>query len=107
MGVVYCKCKRLRSLLFLLQEGSKMPKTKTQRIVFGILMSFFMAYGMEVYNIAIRMGYNLTVGQGFSGVSRSTEGSSGDERDCFYRLQFGRQSGRGRLYGKILCPRQG
>ena len=39
-----------------------MPKTKTQRIVFGILMSFFMAYGMEVYNIAIRMGYNLTVG---------------------------------------------
>ena len=42
-----------------------MPKTKTQRIVFGILMSFFMAYGMEVYNIAIRMGYNLTVGQGF------------------------------------------
>ena len=69
MGVVYCKCKRLRSLLFLLQEGSKMPKTKTQRIVFGILMSFFMAYGMEVYNIAIRMGYNLTVGQGFSSIT--------------------------------------
>ena len=46
-----------------------MPKTKTQRIVFGILMSFFMAYGMEVYNIAIRMGYNLTVGQGFSSIT--------------------------------------
>ena len=46
-----------------------MPKTKTQRIVFGILMSFFMAYGMEVYNIAIRMGYNLTVGQGLSSIT--------------------------------------
>ena len=46
-----------------------MPKTKTQRIVFGILMSFFMAYGMEVYNIAIRMGYNLTEGQGFSSIT--------------------------------------
>lgn len=28
-----------------------------------------MAYGMEVYNIAIRMGYNLTVGQGFSSIT--------------------------------------
>ena len=28
-----------------------MPKTKAQGIVFGILMSFFMAYGMEVYNM--------------------------------------------------------
>ena len=46
-----------------------MPKTKTQGIVFGILMSFFMAYGMEVYNIAIRMGCNLTAGQGFSSIS--------------------------------------
>ena len=93
MGVVYCKCKRLRSLLFLLQEGSKMPKTKTQRIVFGILMSFFMAYGMEVYNIAIRMGYNLTVGQGFSSIT--------------YPVFLEALKGRGRLYGKILCPRQG
>lgn len=46
-----------------------MPKTKAQGIVFGILMSFFMAYGMEVYNISIRMGYNLTAGQGFSSLS--------------------------------------
>lgn len=46
-----------------------MPKTKTQGIVFGILMSFFMAYGMEVYNTSIRMGFNLAKGLGFSSIS--------------------------------------
>ena len=46
-----------------------MPKTKAQGIVFGILMSFFMAYGMEVYNISIRMGFNLTEGLGFASIS--------------------------------------
>lgn len=28
-----------------------MPKTKGQGLVFGILMSVTMAYGMEVYNV--------------------------------------------------------
>lgn len=89
-----------------------MPKTKTQRIVFGILMSFFMAYGMEVYNIAIRMGYNLTVGQGFSSVTypvflEALKEAVGMSVIVFIVSNFGRQSGRGRLYGKILCPRQG
>lgn len=46
-----------------------MPRTKKQGIVFGILMSLFMAYGMEVYNISIRMGYNLTKGLGFSSIT--------------------------------------
>lgn len=39
-----------------------MPKNRTQRIVFGIIMSYAMAYGMEVYNVAIREGVNLTPG---------------------------------------------
>jgi hypothetical protein len=30
-----------------------MPKTNSQKILFPILMSFFMVYGMEVYNTAI------------------------------------------------------
>lgn len=30
-----------------------MPKTKSQKILFSLLMSFFMVYGMEVYNEAI------------------------------------------------------
>lgn len=46
-----------------------MPKAKAQGTVFKTLVSFFMAYGMEVYNIAIRMGYNLTVEQGFSSIT--------------------------------------
>ncbi len=39
-----------------------MPKTKTQGIIFGIIMSYAMAIGMEVYNIAISMGYTLMPG---------------------------------------------
>lgn len=33
-----------------------MPKTKLQEIVFGLLMSITMAYGMEVYNVALKEG---------------------------------------------------
>lgn len=45
-----------------------MPKTKKQGILFGILMSMTMAYGMEVYNVAIKMGYNTMPG-GFSNMT--------------------------------------
>ena len=31
-----------------------MPKTKLQGVVFGLLMSVTMAYGMEVYNVALK-----------------------------------------------------
>ena len=46
-----------------------MPKTRGQKIVFSILMSFTMVYGMEVYNSALRNGgmtksqFLLPVGQ--------------------------------------------
>lgn len=33
-----------------------MPKTKFQGIIFGLLMSVTMAYGMEVYNVALKEG---------------------------------------------------
>ena len=33
-----------------------------EKIVFGILMSVTMAIGMEVYNVAIKMGYNAMPG---------------------------------------------
>lgn len=45
-----------------------MPKTKTQGIVFGIIMSMTMAYGMEVYNVASKMGYTTMAG-GFSNMT--------------------------------------
>ena len=38
------------------------PKTKGQGIVFGLLMSYAMAIGMEVYNIAIKMGFSQQPG---------------------------------------------
>lgn len=42
-----------------------MIQTKSQGILFGIIMSYAMAYGMEVYNVAIKLGVDLQVG-GFS-----------------------------------------
>ena len=39
-----------------------MPKTKFQKIIFGLIMSYSMAFGMEVYNIAIKMGFSLQPG---------------------------------------------
>ena len=39
-----------------------MPKTKLQGVIFGLIMSYAMAIGMEVYNIAIKMGYNTQPG---------------------------------------------
>ena len=33
-----------------------MPNTKVEKIFFGILMSVLMALGMEVYNVAFKMG---------------------------------------------------
>lgn len=39
-----------------------------QGIVFGIIMSMTMAYGMEVYNVASKMGYTTMAG-GFSNMT--------------------------------------
>lgn len=41
------------------------PKNRIQGIIFGILMSVTMAYGMEVYNVAWKMGFPTLPG-GFS-----------------------------------------
>lgn len=45
-----------------------MPKTTVQKIIFGLLMSYFMAIGMEVYNTAINSGVPQLAG-GFSALS--------------------------------------
>ncbi len=45
-----------------------MLKNRKQQIVFGIIMSYAMAIGMEIYNVAIREGVNLTAG-GFSNMT--------------------------------------
>jgi len=45
-----------------------MPRTKTQGVIFGLIMSYAMACGMEVYNIAIKEGFSLKPG-GFSSMT--------------------------------------
>ena len=45
-----------------------MPKNKIQGFIFGVIMSYAMAYGMEIYNVAIKLGVNLTAG-GFSNMT--------------------------------------
>lgn len=45
-----------------------MPKTKFQGAVFGLLMSYIMAFGMEVYNTAINMVF-LTSSGSFSSMT--------------------------------------
>ena len=42
---------------FILRRENRMPKTKKQGIIFGLIMSYAMAYGMEVYNTAIKDGF--------------------------------------------------
>lgn len=39
-----------------------MPKTKFQGFVFGLIMSYAMAIGMEVYNIAFKLGFHAAPG---------------------------------------------
>ncbi len=45
-----------------------MFKNRFQMVVFGLLMSYSMAYGMEVYNIAIKKGIHQNAG-GFSSMT--------------------------------------
>ena len=39
-----------------------MPNTNGEKIFFGILMSVLMALGMEVFNVAFKMGDNAMPG---------------------------------------------
>ena len=45
-----------------------MPKSRFQGFIFGVIMSYAMALGMEIYNIAVREEVNLASG-GFSNMT--------------------------------------
>ena len=87
-----------------------MPKTKFQGIIFGILMSITMAYGMEVYNVAIKMGYNTMPG-GFSNMRYSVFLSALMEASYMWLFVFlfsnlwGNRIGHA-LAGRIIRPGQ-
>ena len=85
-----------------------MPKTKTQGIVFGIIMSITMAYGMEVYNVAIKMGFTLMEG-GLSNMTNIVFWEALKEAAYMwlfvfiFSTLFGNKTGRS-LAGKITNP---
>ena len=54
-----------------------MPRTRTQRIVFSILMAFAMVYGMELYNQALLAG-------GLSGAALLLGGAVGGLGDALF-----------------------
>lgn len=52
-----------------------MPKNKTQRFLFGVIMSYSMAIGMEIYNSAIQAGLHLQAG-GFTNLTYAVVGKA-------------------------------
>ena len=52
-----------------------MPKNKTQGIIFGLIMSYSMAIGMEIYNNAIQQGVHLQPG-GFTNLTYGIVGKA-------------------------------
>ena len=52
-----------------------MPKNKTQGIIFGLIMSYSMAIGMEIYNNAIQQGVHLQPG-GFTNLTYAVVGKA-------------------------------
>lgn len=87
-----------------------MPKTKTQGVVFRIIMSMTMAYGMEVYNVASKMGFTTMPG-GFSNMTNIVFWEALKEAAYMWIFVFlfsnlwGNRIGHG-LAGKIIRPEQ-
>lgn len=87
-----------------------MPKTKMQKIIFGILMSVTMAYGMEVFNVAHKLGYN-TMSGGFSNMTNQVFLEALREGSFMWILVFlfsnlwGNRMGHG-LAAKLVDPRK-
>lgn len=52
-----------------------MPKNKAQGIIFGLVMSYSMAIGMEIYNNAIQQGIHLQPG-GFTNLTYAVVGKA-------------------------------
>jgi len=87
-----------------------MPETKFQGVIFGILMSVTMALGMEVYNVAVKMGFDTMAG-GFSNMTNAVFPSALAEAAYMWVIVFlfsnlwGNRIGR-RLAARIIRPEQ-
>ena len=77
------------------------PKNRIQGIIFGILMSVTMAYGMEVYNVAWKMGFPTLPG-GFSTMTNEVFLEAQFEAAYISNL-WGNRLGAG-LAGRLVGP---
>ena len=64
-----------------------MPKNKVQGVIFGILMSITMAYGMEVYNVAWKLGIPTMAG-GFSNMTNDVFANAFIEASYMWSFVF-------------------
>ena len=83
-----------------------MPKTKGQGLVFGILMSVTMAYGMEVYNVALKSGVLQHVG-GLSDMRNTVFLGALKEAAYMWLVVFLFSNLWGNRLGAKLCSRRG
>ena len=87
-----------------------MPETRGEKLFFGVVMSITMAVGMEIYNVAISMGYALQPG-GLSGMTSAVFPAALAEAAYMWIFVFifsnlwGNRLGHA-LAGKIIRPGQ-
>ena len=87
-----------------------MPETRAEKLIFGIFMSVSMAIGMEIYNVAISMGYAAQVG-GLSSMRNAVFPAALVEASYMWIFVFifsnlwGNRGGRA-LAAKIIRPGQ-
>lgn len=87
-----------------------MPETRVEKLIFGIFMSVSMAIGMEIYNVAISMGYAAQVG-GLSSMRNAVFPAALVEASYMWIFVFifsnlwGNHGGRA-LAAKIIRPEQ-
>ncbi len=85
-----------------------MPKTKAQKLVYGLFMSVFMTIGMELYNNAVKMGMHLLPG-GFSNMDWSVVMGAAEELPLMVPVVFvisilyGNRLGQ-HLAGRLIDP---
>jgi len=81
-----------------------MPKTRTEKLVYGLFMTLFMTMGMEVYNNAIKQGLNLLPG-GFSNMDWSVMVGAASELPLMVPIVFILSNLYGNRVGQALASK--
>ena len=81
-----------------------MPRTRRQALLFGLLMSVFMTFGMEVYNNAVKAGMHLLPG-GLSNMDWSIIAGAAEELPLMVAIVFLVSNLYGNRCGRALAQR--